>query len=50
MPNTSDIVTIEEFFEQAKGYLNDKQLEFVRSAYILAADAHKEQRRKSGEP
>ena len=50
MPNTSEIVTIEDFFEQAKGYLNDKQLEFVRSAYILAADAHKEQRRKSGEP
>ncbi len=50
MPNTSEVVTIEEFFEQAKGYLNDKQLEFVRSAYILAADAHKEQRRKSGEP
>ena len=43
MPNTSDIVTIEEFFEQAKGDWNDKQLEFVRSAYILAADAHKEQ-------
>ncbi len=50
MPNTSEVVTIEEFFEQAKGYLTDKQLEFVRSAYILAADAHKEQRRKSGEP
>ena len=51
MPSTtSDIATFEEFFEQAKGYLNDKQLEFVRSAYILAADAHKEQRRKSGEP
>ena len=50
MPNTSEVVTIEDFFEQAKGYLNDKQIEFVRSAYILAADAHKEQRRKSGEP
>ena len=51
MPSTtSDIATFEEFIEQAKGYLNDKQLEFVRSAYILAADAHKEQRRKSGEP
>ena len=50
MPNTSEVVTIEDFFEQVKGYLNDKQIEFVRSAYILAADAHKEQRRKSGEP
>ncbi|MBR5589116.1 MAG: bifunctional (p)ppGpp synthetase/guanosine-3',5'-bis(diphosphate) 3'-pyrophosphohydrolase, partial [Phascolarctobacterium sp.] len=50
MPNTSEIVTIEDFFEQAKGYLNDKQIDFVRSAYILAADAHKEQRRKSDEP
>ena len=50
MPNTSEVVTIEDFFEQVKSYLNDKQIEFVRSAYILAADAHKEQRRKSGEP
>ena len=50
MPNTSDVVTIEEFFEQVKGYLNDAQIDYVRKAYILAADAHKEQRRKSGEP
>lgn len=50
MPNTNDIVTIEDFFEQVKTYLNDKQIEYVRKAYILAADAHKEQRRKSGEP
>ncbi|MBQ9762981.1 MAG: bifunctional (p)ppGpp synthetase/guanosine-3',5'-bis(diphosphate) 3'-pyrophosphohydrolase [Phascolarctobacterium sp.] len=50
MPSTSDIVTFEDFFELAKGYLNEDQLEFVRKAYILAADAHKEQRRKSGEP
>ncbi len=50
MPNTSDIVTIEEFFEQVKGYLNEAQIDYVRKAYILAADAHKEQRRKSGEP
>ncbi len=50
MPNTNDVVTIEEFFEQVKGYLNEEQIKYVRSAYILAADAHKEQRRKSGEP
>jgi len=50
MPNTSDVVTIEEFFEQVKGYLNEAQIDYVRKAYILAADAHKEQRRKSGEP
>ena len=50
MPSTSDIVTFEDFFELAKGYLNEDQLDFVRKAYILAADAHKEQRRKSGEP
>ncbi|MBR6637035.1 MAG: bifunctional (p)ppGpp synthetase/guanosine-3',5'-bis(diphosphate) 3'-pyrophosphohydrolase, partial [Phascolarctobacterium sp.] len=50
MPSTNDIVTIEDFFEQVKGYLNEAQIDYVRKAYILAADAHKEQRRKSGEP
>lgn len=50
MPSTNDIVTIEDFFEQVKGYLNEVQIDYVRKAYILAADAHKEQRRKSGEP
>lgn len=50
MPSTNDIVTIEDFFEQIKGYLNEAQIDYVRKAYILAADAHKEQRRKSGEP
>lgn len=50
MPNTNDIVTIEDFFEQVKGYLTEEQIDYVRKAYILAADAHKEQRRKSGEP
>ena len=50
MPSTNDIVTIEDFFEQVKGYLNEAQIDYVRKAYILASDAHKEQRRKSGEP
>ncbi len=50
MPSTNDIGTIEDFFEQVKGYLNESQIDYVRKAYILAADAHKEQRRKSGEP
>lgn len=50
MPSTNDIGTIEDFFEQVKGYLNEAQIDYVRKAYILAADAHKEQRRKSGEP
>lgn len=50
MPSTNDIVTIEDFFEQVKGYLSEAQIDYVRKAYILAADAHKEQRRKSGEP
>ena len=37
MPSTNDIVTIEDFFEQVKGYLNEAQIDYVRKAYILAA-------------
>lgn len=50
MPATSDVVNIEEFFEQIKKYLTDEQVEFVRKAYELAAAAHAHQFRKSGEP
>lgn len=50
MPNTVVIQNIDELFEYIKTYLNEQQIDFVRKAYILAADAHKEQRRKSGEP
>ena len=30
--------------------LNDEQLEFIKKAFKIALDAHKDQRRKSGEP
>lgn len=50
MPTTNDAVNIDEFFERVSKYLNQEQIDFVRKAYALAADAHAAQRRKSGEP
>lgn len=50
MPTTNDAVNIDEFFERVSKYLNQEQIDFVRKAYELAADAHAAQRRKSGEP
>ena len=54
MPVTTDptniILEIETFFNKAGEYLTDEQVAFVRKAYDLAADAHKNQYRKSGEP
>lgn len=50
MPATTDTCNIEEFFGQVKEYLSEEQVNFIRKAYELAADAHKNQFRKSGEP
>lgn len=50
MPATSDVVNIEELFKLIKQYLTDEQVAFVHKAYELAADAHINQFRKSGEP
>ncbi|MCQ2372744.1 MAG: bifunctional (p)ppGpp synthetase/guanosine-3',5'-bis(diphosphate) 3'-pyrophosphohydrolase [Phascolarctobacterium sp.] len=54
MPATNDpttiILEVETFFNKASEYLNEEQVLFVRKAYNLAADAHKNQFRKSGEP
>lgn len=50
MPTTNDAVNIDEFFERVSKYLNQEQIDFVRKAYELAADAHAAQHRKSGEP
>ena len=54
MPATMDptaiIVEREEFFNKASEYLTDEQVAFVRKAYDLAEEAHKNQFRKSGEP
>lgn len=50
MPTTNDAVNIDEFFERVSKYLSKEQVEFVRKAYELAAEAHAPQVRKSGEP
>ena len=42
--------SVEEIFAQMSQRIDGKQLEAVRAAYRLAAEAHKEQRRKTGEP
>ena len=44
------VISVEEFFEMIKKYLNDNQVAFVHKAYDVAAKAHANQRRKSGEP
>ncbi len=49
MPETH-VISVEEFFEMIKKYLNDNQVAFVHKAYDVAAKAHANQRRKSGEP
>ena len=41
---------VNEVFERIAAYLNPQQTAFVRNAYELAAKAHAEQFRKSGEP
>ena len=49
MPETH-VISVEEFFEMIKKYLNDNQVAFVHKAYDVAAKAHANQCRKSGEP
>lgn len=44
------VLTVEEVFEITSSYMNESQVEFVKKAYHLAEEAHKEQFRKSGEP
>lgn len=50
MPSTYTITNVDELFTKIASYLNPEQVAFVRKAYELAADAHKVQVRKSGEP
>ena len=50
MPETGNVVCVEDFFATIESYLNKEQVEFVRKAYDVAAVAHASQRRKSGEP
>lgn len=44
------ILTPEEVFELVKSYMNDEHVEFIKMAYEVAKEAHKEQFRSSGEP
>ncbi len=51
MPSTDNKVeNVEELFSQMATYMTPEQVAFVRKAYELAAEAHKDQTRKSGEP
>ncbi len=47
---TSPTDSYEKLMEQASTYLSDEDLAFVDKAYQYAKKAHKDQRRKSGEP
>lgn len=44
------IVSAEDFFKKTEEYLDAKQVAFVRQAYNVAAQAHAEQKRASGDP
>ena len=44
------ILAPEDVFELVKAYMNDEHVEFVKKAYEVAKEAHKEQFRSSGEP
>ena len=50
MPARETNVSIEDFFARIKEYLTPEQVEFVHKAYDVAAKAHANQIRKSGEP
>lgn len=41
---------VESIFNTLAQRVDDKQMQLVRNAYELAAEAHKEQKRKTGEP
>lgn len=44
------VMTAEEVFDILASYMNEEHVDFVRRAYELAREAHKEQFRSSGEP
>ena len=43
-------IGVESIFEMLAQRVDDKQIQLVRNAYELAAEAHKEQKHKTGEP
>lgn len=44
------VMTVEEVFETLTSYMNEEHVAFVKRAYDLAEEAHREQFRSSGEP
>ncbi|WP_042475106.1 RelA/SpoT family protein [Bacillus ndiopicus] len=44
------ILAPEDVFELVKSYMNNEHVDFVKKAYEVAKEAHKEQFRSSGEP
>ncbi|MGX9135384.1 RelA/SpoT family protein [Rummeliibacillus sp. JY-2-4R] len=44
------VMTVEEVFAILTSYMNDEHVAFVKKAYEVAKEAHKEQFRSSGEP
>lgn len=44
------IMTPEDVFTKVQSYMNEENVAFVKKAYEVARDAHKEQFRSSGEP
>lgn len=50
MNGTKNSVSVDEVFEQIAKYLTLEQVALVRKAYELAAKAHAQQLRKSGDP
>jgi GTP diphosphokinase / guanosine-3',5'-bis(diphosphate) 3'-diphosphatase len=44
------VLTAEQVFEQARCYLSERDVEFIKKAYEFANHAHRDQYRKSGEP
>lgn len=44
------VMTVEDVFAILTSYMNDEHVQFVKKAYELAKEAHKEQFRSSGEP
>ncbi|WP_163970100.1 RelA/SpoT family protein [Oceanobacillus halotolerans] len=45
-----EVLTMEDVLENARQYLSEKDIDFLRHAYEFAENAHRDQYRKSGEP
>ncbi len=50
MHNVASIVALDDIFTTIEQYMTDGQIDFVRKAFELAEEAHRDQARMSGEP